>query len=87
MSEAGSEKRRHPRRKMLKGAKAVFNESASLYDCQVRDWSAYGAKLVFPELTPLPKLFTLRLSDGSEHSCEVVRADGPIVGVRFAGSI
>jgi hypothetical protein len=70
---------------MLKGAKAVFNDNASLYDCQVRDWSESGARLVFPDLTPLPKLFTLRLSDGSEYSCEVVRADGAIVGVRFTG--
>lgn len=83
MSEIGSEKRHDPRRKMLKGAKAIFNDSASLYDCQVRDWSNSGARLVFPELTPLPKRFTLRLSDGSEHSCEVVRADGVIIGVRF----
>jgi hypothetical protein len=87
MPEPGADKRRHPRRKMLKGAKAIFNEGASLYDCQVRDWSESGARLVFAELTPLPKLFTLRLNDGSEHACEVVRADGMIVGVRFAGAI
>lgn len=39
MAESGLDKRRHPRRKMLKGAKAVFNEGGSLYDCTVRDWS------------------------------------------------
>ncbi len=87
MSEAGSEKRCPPRRKVLKGAKAIFHDSASLYDCQVRDWSDSGARLVFPELTPLPKLFTLHLSDGSEHSCEVVRADGVIVGVHFTTKV
>jgi len=87
MLEPGAEKRRHPRRKVLKGAKVIFNEGASLYDCTVRDWSESGAKLVFPALTPLPKLFTLRLSDGTEHPCEVVRADGVTIGVRFAGSI
>lgn len=87
MQDSGAEKRRHPRRKMLKGAKAVFNDGNSLYDCQVRDWSDSGARLVFPELTPLPKHFTLRLTDGSEHACEVVRASGTVVGVRFAGSM
>ncbi|WP_374650433.1 PilZ domain-containing protein [Dongia sp.] len=86
MAETGPDKRRHPRRKILRGAKAVFNNGASLYDCQVRDWSESGARLVFPGLTPLPHLFTLRLSDGSEYPCEVVRADGVVVGVRFAGS-
>lgn len=87
MAESGSDKRRHPRHKVFKGAKAIFNDGKSLYDCQVRDWSESGAKLVFPAMTPLPHLFTLRLSDGSEHACEVVRADGVVVGIRFAGSI
>jgi hypothetical protein len=86
MIAAGPEKRRHPRRKVIKGAKAVFNDGASLYDCQVRDWSESGARLVFPTLTPLPKHFTLRLGDGSEYLCEIVRADGTTIGVRFAGS-
>ncbi|WP_303980177.1 PilZ domain-containing protein [Dongia mobilis] len=83
MAGSGLDKRRHPRRKMLKGAKAVFNEGTSLYDCQVRDWSESGARLVFPEMTPLPKHFTLRLLDQSEYPCEVVRADGLVLGVRF----
>lgn len=86
MAESDLDKRRHPRRKMFKGAKAVFNDGNSLYDCQVRDWSASGAKLVFAEMTPLPKHFTLRLLDGSEVICEVVRADGVTIGVRFAGT-
>ena len=68
---------------MMKSGKAVFNDGKSLYDCSVRDWSESGARLVFPNPTPLPRRFILRLSDGSNHSCEVVRADGPIVGVRF----
>ena len=83
MAESGLDKRRHPRRKILKGAKAVFNEGGSLYDCTVRDWSESGARLVFPDLTPLPKHFTLQMLDGSEKRCEVVRADGKVVGVRF----
>lgn len=83
MTEAGSDKRRHPRRKMMKSAKAYFNNGKSLYDCSVRDWSESGARLIFPGLTPIPRHFILRLSDGSDHHCEVVRADGPVVGVRF----
>lgn len=86
MVESGIDKRRHPRRKMLKGAKAVFHDGNSLFDCQVRDWSESGARLVFPELTPLPKIFILRLLDGTEYPCEVVRADGVVLGVRFLGS-
>lgn len=83
MAEAGSDKRRHPRRKMLKSGKAFFNNGESLYDCQVRDWSESGARLIFPELTPLPKFFILRLSDGSDHRCKIVRADGMVIGVKF----
>lgn len=81
--QSGPDKRRHPRHKVLKGAKAIFNNGSSLYDCQVRDWSEGGAKLIFPDLTPLPKHFVLRLTDGSQRSCEVMRADGVIIGVRF----
>lgn len=85
MTDKGRDKRRHPRRKVLKSAKAYINQGKSVYDCGVRDWSESGARLVFPDLTPVPRRFILRLSDGSDHPCEVVRADGPIVGVRFVG--
>jgi hypothetical protein len=83
MVDQGRDNRRHPRRKVLKSAKAFIRGGASLYDCQVRDWSEGGARLVFPELTPLPRRFTLQLSDGTEYRCEVVRVAGPVIGVRF----
>lgn len=83
MTEIASDKRRHPRRKVLKSGKVLFNDGKSLYDCQVRDWSESGARLVFPALTLLPHRFTLHLHDGSEYPCEVVRTDGVVVGVRF----
>lgn len=86
MAESGIDKRRHPRRKVLKTAKAIFNEGKCLFDCQVRDWSESGAKLVFPERTLLPKHFTLQLHDGTEMECESVRADGTTWGVRFITS-
>jgi hypothetical protein len=83
MAESGSDKRRHARRKVLKGAKVFFNEGKSVYDCTARDWSESGARLVFPELTLLPKFFILHLSDGSDYICKVVRVDGTVVGVKF----
>ena len=79
----GSDKRRHPRRKVLKTGKVFINQGKSVYDCTVRDWSESGARLVFPDLTPLPKFFILRLSDGSDHHCKIVRAAGNIIGVKF----
>lgn len=83
MTEKGVDKRRHPRRKVLRTGKVFINKGKSVYDCTVRDWSESGAKLVFPDLTPLPKFFILRLVDGSDHPCEIVRADGRIIGVKF----
>lgn len=85
MTESGRDKRRHPRRKVMKSAKVFFNNGKSVYDCGVRDWSESGARLVFPDLTPVPRRFILQLTDGTDHPCEVVRAQGPIVGVRFVG--
>lgn len=86
MTEVGPDKRRHQRHKVLKSGKVLFHEGASLYDCQVRDWSESGARLVFPALTLLPHHFTLRLQDGSEYPCEVVRTEGVVVGVQFVVS-
>jgi hypothetical protein len=83
MTGSGNEKRRHPRHKVLKSAKVIFHGGSSLYDCHVRDWSESGARLVFPELTPLPGHFRLVMHDGTSRECMVVRTDGVAVSVEF----
>lgn len=83
MTGSGSDKRRHPRQKVLKGAKIIFIDRSSLYDCQVRDWSDSGARLVFPAITQLPARFNLAMRDGTTRECRLVRSDGLVSGVEF----
>ena len=78
-----SPRRIRTRRKTLKSAKIVFNKRQSVLDCFVRDLSDTGAKLSLGEMTPVPKTFTLELHDGTLLQCELVRAMGRELGVRF----
>ena len=53
------ERRAHPRRRVLKRVKAVFNENRSVFDCQMRDISLGGARLACAQATQLPDHFVL----------------------------
>ncbi len=82
--DAGDNERRHDaRRKTLKSAKIIFNQRQSVIDCFVRDLSETGAKLMLPDMIPIPKQFKLVLHDGTVHGCEIMRINGKEVGVRF----
>ena len=83
----GIERRRHPRRKVLRAGKVAMNDYCSVYDCQIRDLSVSGAKLRFPELTPIAKNFMLWISNGLLHECVVRRVDGTLIGVEFVGEV
>lgn len=83
-SETSQSNRRHDaRRKTLKSAKIVFHHNQSVIDCFVRDLSATGAKLMLPDMIPIPKQFKLVLHDGTIHGCEIMRINGKEIGVRF----
>jgi hypothetical protein len=71
------------RNKTLKSAKIVFNKNQSVLDCFVRDLSPTGAKLKLGDLAAVPRKFILELHDGTRFECELVRAMGPEIGVRF----
>ncbi len=77
------ERRVHPRRRMFKGAKVVFNDRASVVDCVVRDLSDTGARLVFKNFQPLPQRFQLVIQELATYECEVVRCHQTEYGVRF----
>ena len=78
-----SPRRVRSRRKTLKSAKIVFNKRQSVLDCFVRDLSDTGARLSLGDLVPVPRTFTLELHDGTKLECELVRAMGREIGVRF----
>ncbi len=82
-SVGASDRRLDARRKTLKSAKIIFNKRQSVIDCFVRDLSETGAKLMLPDMIPIPKQFKLVLHDGTVHGCEIMRINGKEVGVRF----
>ena len=53
------ERRAHPRRRVLKKVKAVFNANRSVFDCIMRDVSTGGARLSCTQATQLPDSFAL----------------------------
>ena len=77
------EKRSASRRKVLKGAHAVFNDGRSTISCIVRNLSDDGALLRFDSVIGLPDAFVLALSDGTRRACAIQRRSGTEVGVTF----
>lgn len=53
------ERRAHPRHRVLKRAKAVFNGNNSVIDCVMRDLSQGGARLSCGSVAQLPDAFLL----------------------------
>jgi len=77
------DRRKAPRRRMLKAAKIRLLDSTAVFDCTVRDISVSGARLTLGHFQPLPRLFCLDIVDIGAFYCEVVRANGRDYGVRF----
>ena len=53
------ERRAHPRHRVLKRVKAVFNTNRSVVDCLMRDLSQGGARLACEQASLLPDEFVL----------------------------
>jgi hypothetical protein len=72
--------------RVLKGARAVFNQQHSAVSCVVRDLSESGAKIEFDVGWIVPPHFTLFVElDGFKVECEKVWHRGNLYGVRFTG--
>lgn len=76
------EKRASERRRVLRGAKIVFNQRSSVIDCTLRNISQTGAQVSVLNALTVPPEFDL-LWDGNAQRCVVVwrKMDG--LGVRF----
>jgi hypothetical protein len=83
----GQERRAHARKKVLWMAKAFLHFDGTAYDCQVWDISDKGAKVRFPEVTPVPNRFKLWICDGGLFVCEPRRVDSNWVGVEFVDAL
>ena len=80
---APANRRERARRTVIKGARIVFNNRKSCFDCRIRDLTDDGARLDF--LTPqlLPHKFDLHMPGSPVRQCELCWARGTFVGIRF----
>lgn len=79
---------REPRRRSLLGARVVFNNGNSTVDCQVRDISENGARLILHGVATLPAEFELRfLQQGGSRMVRVIWQRGTEFGVRYIDSV
>ena len=77
-------KRAAARKRVLKGARIVYNDRSSTLSCTVRDLSDTGARLRVPQGQAVPAQFDLLIdADGFEAPCTVVWRRGEEVGVTF----
>ena len=78
-----AEQRRSPRKRVLKAATIIFKDGNCAGTCQVLDISETGARLGAVDALLCPRVFTLKLRDGSVHDCEVRWRSGDTLGVSF----
>lgn len=83
---AMEERRKIPRKRTLRGAKAVFGDFRYLFDCVVRNLTVEGAHVRSDHASEIPNDFYL--FDPGEQSlqrAEVIWRNERDLGVRFAG--
>lgn len=87
VSGVREDRRLAPRRRVLKGAHAAYNDRYCSIPCAVRDISATGARIRSEGSVNIPDTFDLIIDlDGLEAACEVVWRKGSDIGVRFIGA-
>jgi two-component system cell cycle response regulator len=78
------EKRRAPRRRVLKDGKVITHKNCSVVDCCVRDLSETGARIRCQDQAAIPSEFRLLLPmDGIMRDARVVWRRGDDLGVQF----
>jgi hypothetical protein len=77
------EHRQSRRRRILKGARIVFNNKFTAVDCRVRNLSEGGALLEVAGTAGIPDRFSLVMADGEARECEVRTRATRALGVHF----
>lgn len=85
-SMPGSEHDAAPVTKVLRSGQIVFQNGNCVMDCTVLEISEVGAALKPTNPLECPKFFTLKISHGDTHNCEVCWQYSDKMGVRFLGS-
>ncbi len=79
----GSDRRRFPRRRVLKGARISFRGLRAAIDCTVRDLSEHGARLIVESPIGIPDRFDLVQPGCEPRFCRVVWRKATQIGVAF----
>lgn len=73
-----------PSRRLLLGAKIIFNNRNSIFDCMVRQLSADGAELRMKSTLGVPEMFQLVVQPhGEKFECEITWRTQTEIGVAF----
>ncbi len=81
---APHENRGAVRRRVLLGAKIIFNGKTSVIDCQISDISATGCKLKVHSSAHIPGRFTLNFNASNiSRECEIAWRNETAMGVLF----
>ncbi|MFK0162055.1 PilZ domain-containing protein [Rhizobium sp. NPDC090279] len=83
MTESSPEGRTSVRKRTLLGAKIIFNDGHSVFDCLVKNLSDTGAMIQIENPLSAPNAFNLRLSDNRLMACEVRWRKINSMGVQF----
>lgn len=73
INEAAADLRRAKRVRTMLGARAVFNGGNSVIDCQIRDMSETGVRIVLSEALSLPAEFELQIPSRNRTSRVALR--------------
>ena len=76
--------RRTPRKRVILGAKIVYNEGAYSVDCRIRDLSEGGARVVLaPGLIIPTRVILIDVRNSTAYESEVAWLKAPEFGLRF----
>lgn len=88
MTTADHDNRRAQRRRVLKGARVVFNEGYSTMDCTLRNVSSTGGLIVIESSVGMPDEFELLSTRSNQRlPCKVVWRKVNAVGFRFRAAV
>lgn len=81
------QERRFPRSRAFLGAKIIFNDGHSSYDCIVKELSEGGAQIRIENALAVPQQFRLIFSDGRSFDCEIRWRRINAIGVEFQNDL
>ncbi len=82
-NDESTDRRAHPRKKMLKRAQIVYQDGNCMMHCVVADLSEGGARIKHTDIFACPESFELRMKDEPARLCKVAHKSGHGLGVQF----